>query len=119
MKCSFLFQSGISNHRTALWDQVRQSFRKNAGETDPDKVCCTPMARFLPVLGDRLVCLAGTEVLMLAACRFRSTRTRECSAHTHDAYCSAHCRMRAPCFTSFEALTVVQSDSRPVQLHVP
>ena len=31
-------QSGIANHRAALWEQVRASFRKNAGETDPKPV---------------------------------------------------------------------------------
>ncbi len=32
-------QSGISNHRAALWSQVRTAFRQNIDETDEAKVC--------------------------------------------------------------------------------
>jgi hypothetical protein len=31
-------QSGIVNHRAALWTQVRTAFRSNVNETDEDKV---------------------------------------------------------------------------------
>lgn len=32
-------QSGIQNHRSALWNQVRTAFRSNVNETDEAKVC--------------------------------------------------------------------------------
>ena len=34
-------QSGIVNHRAALWTQVRNAFRKNLDETDEEKVICS------------------------------------------------------------------------------
>ena len=33
-----ILQSGIDNHRTALWTQVRTAFRSNINETDENKV---------------------------------------------------------------------------------
>ena len=56
-------QSGIINHRTALWEQVRQSFRKNAGETNPDKVRCPKLTRHV-LLQQLMSLLAGVEAAL-------------------------------------------------------
>jgi hypothetical protein len=98
----YIVQSGIDNHRTALWTQVRTAFRSNINETDEDKVgvlvsrCRHRRLSLLGALPARTLCTPGD----VPACRSTSRRMRKCAvklcAHMLCSACDACILHMAP-----------------------